>query len=243
MTSSGPSLESAFIPSAGTEILGGLYRAGGPRPRPAVLLLHGLPGHEKNLDLAIDLRHVGFDCLYLHYRGAWGSRGDFSCSHLVTDAEAGWDWLTQRPDVDPARIALVGFSLGGWVAFALAARRSPAALVGVAPLVDPRQVPLPSDLATESASTLRGTTSERLTEEWASLTPLTEFAASLRRVPALLVTADRDQLFPPPHYDPLVACLPHLTHLRFPQADHLFSDVRPGLRHVITRWLVEVLAP
>lgn len=241
MTSSAPSLEAALIESAGATLVGGLYSAGGAHPRPAVLLLHGLPGHEKNLDLAVDLRQVGVHCLYMHYRGAWGSAGDFSCAHLVADASAGWDWLAQRPEVDPERIALVGFSLGGWVACALAAQRKPAALVAVAPLADPRQAPLPADLATVSAATLRGTTSDRLTTEWAALTPLAEFAAALRGLPMLLVTADGDGLFPPPHYEPLLAALPHVTRLRFPRADHIFSDVRSGLRHVVTRWLVEVL--
>ena len=38
-----------------------------------VLLLHGFPGNEKNLDLAQDLRADGFNVLFFHYRGAWGS--------------------------------------------------------------------------------------------------------------------------------------------------------------------------
>lgn len=239
----GPGLEAAFIQSGGVQLLGGLYLAAADGPGPAVLLLHGLPGHEKNLDLAIDLRQVGLHCLYVHYRGAWGSGGNFSCGSLVDDAEAAFDWLAIRREVDPRRIAVVGFSLGGWVACALAALRSPAALVAVAPLVDPRQVPLPSDLARESAMTLRGTTPETLHEEWAALSPLTTFAEPLRKIDALLVTGDRDPLFPPEHFEPLVMALPRLERVRFPQADHVFSSVRPGLRHAISRWLAARLRP
>ena len=96
MTAAG--LEAAFIPSGGSRLLGGLYRAAGDDPRPAVLLLHGLPGHEKNLDLAVDLRQISLHVLYLHYRGAWGPQGDFSCAHLVPDAAAGLEWLRRRPE-------------------------------------------------------------------------------------------------------------------------------------------------
>ena len=230
-------LEAAFIRSGGLRLLGGFYRAAGDDPRPAALLLHGLPGHEKNLDLAVDLRHIGLHVLYLHYRGAWGSEGDFSCEHLVADAVAGLEWLARRPEVDTRRIALVGFSLGGWVACTLAAQRPPAALVAVAPLVDGQRVPLPEALAIESAATLHGTTADRLTVGWANLPPLGGMAASLKGLPFLLVTGDRDPLFPPSHFDPLMG-LPRLTRVRFPQADHVFSDVRPGLRHVITRWMI-----
>jgi hypothetical protein len=55
------------------------------------------------------------------------------------------------------------------------------------------------------------------------------------------VTGDRDTLFPPSHFETLHG-LPRLERIRFPQADHIFSDVRPGLRHVITRWLVRQFA-
>jgi dienelactone hydrolase len=239
---SGARLEAAFIDSAGDRLLGGLYLAGGPDPRPAALLLHGLPGHEKSLDLAADLRQIGFHSLYFHYRGAWGSSGDFSFDHLVPDAVAALDWLARRPEVDPGRIAVVGFSLGGWVACQLAADRPPAALVAAAPLVDPRSAPLPPDLAEESAATLHGTTAAQLTDEWRSLRPLTEIAPRLQRLRFLLVTADQDPIFPPAHYHSFVEQLPDLERIRFPRADHLFSDVRPGLRHVIRRWLVKTLA-
>jgi alpha/beta superfamily hydrolase len=204
------------------------------------LLLHGLPGHEKNLDLAVELRQVGVHVLYLHYRGAWGSEGDYSLAHLVPDAAAGFDWLAGRPQVDPSRVALIGFSLGGWVACTLAAQRPPAALVAVAPLVDARRVALPEDLAEESAATLHGTTAERLNAEWADLAPLDGIVSRLTAVPFLLVTGDLDTLFPPAHFEPLLG-LPRLRRIRFPRADHVFTDVRPGLRHVITRWLVDEL--
>ena len=42
--------------SDGHRLVGVLYLARGPGPKPTVLLLHGCPGLEKNLDLAAVLR-------------------------------------------------------------------------------------------------------------------------------------------------------------------------------------------
>ena len=42
--------------------------------------MHGLPGNERNLDLAQAIRRAGWDVLTFTYRGAWGSPGDFSIS-------------------------------------------------------------------------------------------------------------------------------------------------------------------
>lgn len=237
-----PDLAAAFIPASGETLLGGLYQASAERPRPAALLLHGLPGHEKNLDLAIDLRERGVHALYFHYRGSWGSSGTFSIAGLLADASAALAYLADRPEVDPRRLAVIGFSLGGWAALALAASDPRvAACVAVAPLVDPRDVPLPADLADESAATLAGTSAARLRDEWISLPAALSFAEGLRRVPLLLVTADHDELFPPAHYRDLPANLPQMSWVRFPRARHLFGGVRPGLRHTITDWLSQRL--
>ncbi len=239
-----PGLVGALIESQGCQMLGGLYLAGGDWPRPAVLLLHGLPGHEKNLDLAHALRQVGIHCLYFHYRGSWGSHGDYSMEHLVPDTLAALAWLRARPEVDSARVALVGMSLGGWTALAAAAEAPEvAAVVALAPLIDPRRLPLPLEVAADFAASLHGTSAERLQAEWERLTPLPDLAPALADRPVLLVTADQDLFFPPDHYPPLVDRLPQATWVRFPRADHLFSDIRPGLTHVVRRWLLHHLDP
>src|SRR4051812_26200803 len=73
-----PRSETFQIPSHGAKLNALLYIADGPGPHPAVVLLHGFPGNERNLDLAQDIRRAGWDVLYFNYRGAWGSPGDFS---------------------------------------------------------------------------------------------------------------------------------------------------------------------
>ena len=56
--------------------------ASGTQPHPTVILLHGFPGYEQNIDLAQSLRRDGWNVLAMHYRGAWGSQGTFSLHPL-----------------------------------------------------------------------------------------------------------------------------------------------------------------
>jgi pimeloyl-ACP methyl ester carboxylesterase len=98
-----------------------LYTAAGPGPHPTLLLLHGFPGNEQNLDLAQAARRAGWNVLTLHYRGSWGSPGAFSFGHAAEDARTALAWLRDPAQVakfaiDPARIAVAGHSMGGFMA-------------------------------------------------------------------------------------------------------------------------------
>ena len=52
-------LDGAMFPPHGHTLLGGFYRAAGDSPRPTGLLLHGVSGVNKNLDLAYAVRDAG----------------------------------------------------------------------------------------------------------------------------------------------------------------------------------------
>ena len=54
-------MEVVHIPSGGVRINGVVYVAAGAGPHPTVVLCHGLPGLEKNLDLADVLRQSRTD--------------------------------------------------------------------------------------------------------------------------------------------------------------------------------------
>jgi uncharacterized protein len=69
-------LDGITFTSNSSRLLGGLCRAAGTTHRPTAVLLHGLPGIEKHLDIAYTLRDLGWNCLYFHFRGCWGSQGD-----------------------------------------------------------------------------------------------------------------------------------------------------------------------
>jgi len=114
-------MQTMQIPSHGAPMNALVYVAAGAGPHPAVILLHGFPGNEKNLDLAQDIRRAGWDVLYFNYRGSWGTPGEFSFSHGIEDVASALAYLRQ-PEVakglrlDPAHIVLIGHSMGGFMA-------------------------------------------------------------------------------------------------------------------------------
>src|SRR5262249_1410293 len=67
------------------KMMGMLLLASGAEPHRTVILLHGFPGYEQNMDLAQALRRDGWNVLAMHYRGAWGSQGVFSFTHCIED--------------------------------------------------------------------------------------------------------------------------------------------------------------
>jgi len=128
-------MEVLHIPSGGVEINGVAYIASGPGPHPTVLLLHGLPGNEKNLDLAQAIRRAGWNAVTINYRGSWGSPGEYHFGQNLDDAGAALAYLrtpeiAAKLGVDAKRIVVAGHSMGGWVA-AHALARDPALLGAV----------------------------------------------------------------------------------------------------------------
>jgi len=69
----------------------------------------------------------------VNYRGYGASEGSPSERALFADALLVLDALRERPDVDPARVALVGRSLGSGVATYVAANRPVAGVALVSP--------------------------------------------------------------------------------------------------------------
>jgi pimeloyl-ACP methyl ester carboxylesterase len=119
-----PAMEELKIPSHGTRMNGFIYLAQGEGAHPVVVFLHGYPGNERNLDLAQAARRAGWHALYFDYRGSWGSGGTFSFQNALDDVGAALAFLRENRErfrVDTARIALVGHSMGGWLAMLHAA--------------------------------------------------------------------------------------------------------------------------
>jgi dienelactone hydrolase len=132
------SAEEIGIDSGGHRLNGLLYLPGGAGPHPVVIFLHGYPGNERNLDLAQAVRRAGYAALYFDYRGDFGSGGVFSHAHSLEDAAAVLAW-TRSPAIvakyrlDPARIAVVGHSDGGWLSlFSVARERANVCVAAIA---------------------------------------------------------------------------------------------------------------
>ncbi len=115
--------------SDGLTIAGEVYIP--PTPRrglPGLILCHGIPAQTKGPDdrgyplLAERFCRAGFFVLIFNFRGAGLSEGNFDILGWGRDLEAGFLYLGQRPEVDPRRVFLMGFSGGGAAAIYAAAK-------------------------------------------------------------------------------------------------------------------------
>jgi len=111
--------EILFIPSDNALLAGLMYSANGIGKHPTLLLLHGYPGYERNLDIAQVVRTHGWNVIYFDYRGSWGSQGKFTFKNCVEDVinvVAFCDKYQDSLKIDTSNIVLFGHSMGGWVA-------------------------------------------------------------------------------------------------------------------------------
>src|SRR5215831_11521964 len=92
------------IPSHRAKLHSVIYIASGAGPHPTVLMLHGFPGNEKNLDLAYSIRRAGWNVLVPFFRGAWGSGGSFSFGNTLEDAQGSIDFLRDPANDQKFRI-------------------------------------------------------------------------------------------------------------------------------------------
>ena len=261
------SMQSFQIPSHGGLLNAFVYVAAGPGPHPAVVLLHGFPGNERNLDLAQDMRRAGWVVLYFDYRGSWGSPGEFSFSHGIEDTAAAIDYarsaqMARILRLDPSRIVLIGHSMGGFMAVQAAA--ADGGILGVAlisaadfggrigpPLSKDRE---PGTIRALSAAydrdgmePLSGCTAEGLAHEMIANATQWSFMGkinALKTRPLLIVTSEDayargDQAF--------ASALRHagndrVATLHLP-TDHVYSDQRGALSGAVLRWLATVAPP
>lgn len=233
-------LDGVTFQSHGSRLLGGFYKAKGNSPRPTAILLHGLPGIEKHLDVAYCLRDDGWNCLYFHFRGCWGSHGSYSLEGLVDDIGAAVNWIFQQPSVDPSRVVLIGGSTMGHTALLYGASDPRiSAMIGISPVVNPAAFHFSQELAQEFAEMLSGVTGPELIDQWNALPSLSASMQLLKGRPILMITADQDTLFPPSHYTEFMAENPEVEWVRNKDADHSFSTSRTWLVQRISEWLLK----
>lgn len=86
---------------------------------PVVLMLHGCPGNERNIDISQNLRMAGFATVTFSYRGVWGSHGYYCFSHLVEDTHVMAEYIRSIASeyrIDSERLYVFGHSMGGFAA-------------------------------------------------------------------------------------------------------------------------------
>lgn len=200
--------EVLHIPSGGVQINGLAYISAGPGPHPTVVLAHGLPGNEKNLDLAQALRRGGWNVITFNYRGSWGSPGTFSFKGNLDDAKAVLAYArgpenAARLGIDPKRLVIMGHSMGGWVTSQVAAADpglAGAALISAADMGAAAGAPAAQRLAIakDNMEALAGVTAESMADQMATLGAYSFVAAApgLAKTRLLILTSD-DGLAPP----------------------------------------------
>lgn len=113
-------------------------------PAPAVAVLHGWGGNaEMMLPLAQPLHLAGYAVLLFDSRnhGRSDSDGFSSMPRFAEDLEHALDWLALQPDVDAARLAALGHSVGAAAALLVASRRRDlAAVASIAAFADPESM-------------------------------------------------------------------------------------------------------
>jgi uncharacterized protein len=242
------------IPSHGVSINGLVYQPSGAGLHPTLVICHGLPGNEKNLDLAQAVRRSGWNAVTFNYRGSWGSPGHFSFSQNLEDAGAVLAFLRDPAQagslgIDTKRLAIAGHSMGGWVVAHTAAHDHAligAILISAADMGHDGDRPRNTVVAqmADNMETLAGVTAESMADELiknAQAFRMTNAAPGLVNVPLLALTSD-DGLAP--DAGALVKAIrehggKNITE-RHVATDHSWSDRRITLETMVIAWLQQL---
>jgi pimeloyl-ACP methyl ester carboxylesterase len=229
--------------SGGYQLVGVAYLARGPAPKPTAIVLHGCPGLDHHGDLAADLRDLGWNALIFHYRGCWGSEGPYDLATLAADVRSAVDYLSAVPfpGVDPARLAVIGHSMGAVAAIEAAATDvrlkavvtigAPAGLTGFGWLDD-------SDVEREFTRFL-AVTPPVFRRQLADRPRPADFIGAIAPRPVLIVHGSADEWVPPAAGRQLYARAARpKTLAEIEGANHSFSWHRRDLRELVTSWLV-----
>lgn len=109
-----------------------LVTGSGPQDRDSYMPI--IPDYRFFRQIADSLSRRGIAVLRMDDRGVGGSGGvgpDVTTEDFAADVRAGIAWLRARPEVDPARIAVVGHSEGGIIAPMVAVEDAQIAAVGL----------------------------------------------------------------------------------------------------------------
>ena len=213
---------------------------------PAVLFLHGFPGAEKSVDIQRLLLKKGVASFALHFCGAWGSEGYYAFTDLVSQARAGLNFLKARDFVDKKRLAVFGFSMGGWTAINLAAA-TPAlkAVAAVAPVGGREMVgPFTRGRITYLCKSLKTRPASAMYKDFVKAVGAMDPGEKVKRIqsPLLLIHGDADIIVPASVSKRIYTAAPGPKRLVIARgASHDFLDRREWLARMVSQWLTSKL--
>ncbi|OYU71643.1 MAG: alpha/beta hydrolase [Alphaproteobacteria bacterium PA2] len=239
------------IPSGGVQINGVAYLAAGAGPHPTLVICHGLPGNEKNLDLAQAVRRAGWNAITFNYRGSWGSPGSFRFAQNPEDARAVLAFLRDPQNaaklgVDAKHIAMVGHSMGGWVTALVGGQDYGLAGVGLISAANMgrergQNRAQAAAFMADNMEALAGVTAESMAEEISANREAFDFthqAKGLAAKPVLILTSN-DGLAP--QAEELARAIREAGGARVQvlhqATDHGWSDRRIALQAAVINWL------
>jgi dipeptidyl aminopeptidase/acylaminoacyl peptidase len=209
----------------GTKLQGWLMKPAAPGPHPAVIYFGGRSEEVSWVVRDAGNMFPGMVVLAMNYRGYGDSHGEPAEQCLVEDGCRLFDWLAERADVDPARVAVVGRSLGSGVAVQVAKERPAHSVVLI--------TPYDSILALAKRKFNMVPVEYVLQHRFESV----KYAAMLK-APTYVLRAEVDDVVPHSHTDQLVAQLGAL-HLdeTVPGSDHMNIVYLEAMQSRIARFL------
>lgn len=122
-------IEKVYFLSDGLKIYGEIFIPDQiKKPYPGLIICHGLPGKVRSPNdkgypyLAQYFCQEGFLVLIFNFRGTGSSEGNFDILGWTRDLERALEFISFRPEVDPHRLLLMGFSAGAAVSIYVAAK-------------------------------------------------------------------------------------------------------------------------
>ena len=220
------SYEEFSLESDGVLLSTALFTPEGSGSHPGLILCHGMPARPRSAEgaipsdqdpsypaLAQQCAEAGFATLIFNFRGAGASGGNYHPLGWVHDLNVVFDWMSAVPQVDAARIALLGSSMGAAIAIYVTAHREEVAgLVTYAgpAVMGPRLDPAEAVQRLRELGVIRDPDFPPSLEAWAreseELNPV-EWIGRIAPRPLLVLHGEADDLVPP-----------HNAHALFEQA-------------------------
>jgi len=201
--------------------------------RPTILYFYGNAGSVAYSEGEFDhFRKLGCNVLIPDLSGFGASGGKASETNFYATADAAWDYLQTRPQIDKNKIIVVGWSMGGGVAVDLASRKPVAGLATfnaftTLPKMARKLMPwMPTDLF--------------LKYRFDNLAKIPQI-----HCPMFICNAQLDTLVPPKMSDQLAAAAGGpVTRLIIPTADHnsIFSADPQLLWNALGKWIETISA-